>query len=158
MKRLALLAGIALVVLLLVAGCTAPAGPATPAATTPAPTTANAPGTIPAADRQLVPGPTQVPPDYLATAFDVEKDSVFAVLTVTYRDGLGQYLTQSSHVRVTLSNGTIAEGDIQPVVGAAFQTQGTKAKDRVEVYVRYSDGSVYKVIDQLVPFQNINPP
>jgi hypothetical protein len=105
----------------------------------------------------LVPGTTQVPPDYLGAAFDVQKDSVYAIIMVTYRDGLGQSLLQYSVVRVTLADGTVVQGTIQPRVGVSYQTQGTKRSDRVEIFVSYADGSVHKIYDQLVPFQNLNP-
>jgi hypothetical protein len=159
MKKTVLITVFIIFSFVIIAGCMMPVGPGPVSLTqTPAPTpTARVPATIPPPSGGLVPGTTQVPPDYLGAAFDVQKDSVFAVITVTYRDGLGQSLLQYSVARVTLADGTVVQGTIQPLVGESYQTQGTKRSDRVEIFVTYADGSVYKVYDQLVPFQNLNP-
>jgi hypothetical protein len=131
----------------IIAGCTMPSGSGPVSGMqTPAPTSIErVPAALPTPGGGLVPGTTQVTPDYLGAAFDVQKDSVYAVITVTYRDGLGQSLLQYSVVRVTLADGTVVQGTIQPLVGESYQTQGTKRPDRVEIFVTYADGSVYKM-------------
>ena len=142
-------------------GCVGFPGNSTTPATTPKTTSATPPPAmpvgIPTADNSLLPTPTQVPPDNKQVAVDVAKDAVFATITVTFRDGLGQYLVETMWVRVNLADGNAVEGTLGKAVGDIFTTQGTKRSDRVEVFVRYDDGSVYKIYDALVPFQNINP-
>jgi len=161
MKTTAPIVIILLIVLVWGAGCVGSPGNTTPATTpkttvtSPLPTTV--PVGIPTADNSLLPTPTQVPPDNMQVAVDVAKDAVYATITVTFRDGLGQYLVDTMWVRVTLADGNVVEGTLGKDVGDTFTTQGTKRSDRVEVFVRYYDGSVYKIYDALVPFQNINP-
>lgn len=150
-----------IIVLACGAGCVSSPGNTTVPATSPK-TMATTPQTtmpagVPTPDNSLIPSPTQVPPQNLGVSVDVAKDSVFATITVTFRGGLGQYLVESMGVRVTLADGKVVEGPLGDAVGDTFTTQGTKRSDRVEVFVRYDDGTVYKIYDQLVPFQNINP-
>jgi hypothetical protein len=143
------------------AGCVSSPGNTTVPATAPKTVATTLPTTtpvgIPTPDNSLLPAPTQLPPGNLDVTVDVAKDAVFAMITATFRGGLGQYLVDSMWVRVTLSDGKVVEGTLGDAVGDTFTTQGTKRSDRVEVFVRYDDGSVYKIYDELVPFQNINP-
>ncbi|MDI6718412.1 MAG: hypothetical protein QMD46_02200 [Methanomicrobiales archaeon] len=144
-------------ILAMAAACTtAPDG--TPTTTTTPPATA-VPGTAtqtPGAS--LSPGPTETLPGPKMVAFQIDKNPipVTPVVTVTFNGGLGQADLTRIVIKFTSAEGRVEEKTLlknQIRSGERVEFQGTTGTDRVEIRVSYTDGSTYKVVDQLVPFQ-----
>lgn len=149
------IAGIVLIFLIgalaVAAGCssTTDSGTSTATTTTAASTTAVATTTV-----SLSPGPTEVPETYKVVNFDIEKNSITAVITVDFRGGKGQSMVSGIDVKVTLSNGEVVTGTLTNSIGDTLEVQGTNGTDRVEITVSYTDGTSYKVVDELVVFKS----
>ncbi|MDD1718129.1 MAG: hypothetical protein LUO88_03540 [Methanoregulaceae archaeon] len=156
------LTGIILVVIVLVAGCTGTSDgtqttvPTTVATTVPTPT-ATAP---PTTGVSLIPGPTDVMPPNLQAEFQVDpKDPIYAQVKVTYRGGTASIHITHVDVKLTLADGTVISktlpesGNRKVQVGDEVIMQGTRFTDRLQVTVTLDNGNVYRVIDQLVPYQ-----
>lgn len=137
--------------LMVTAGCNGTPDSGTPTAspTATSPLTTAATNTV-----SLSPGPTQVPETYKTVSFDVEKNTISAMITVDFMGGKGQSQVTGIDVKVTLSNGQVVTGTINNAVGDFYEVQGTNGTDRVEVTVHYTDGSSFKVVDELVVFKS----
>lgn len=148
---------LALVAILLIAGCTssAPQQIATPVPT-PIETMAVSTTPLPLATTggSLQPGPTQTIPPVTAVSIVVEKAGTYSTTIITHFDG-GKGLSQVSKidVRVTRPDGSVVTGVVKNEKGETLELEGTNGTDRVEVIVTMKSGNIYKVIDQLMPYK-----
>ncbi|WAC04426.1 MAG: hypothetical protein OS112_08110 [Methanoregula sp.] len=147
-----------LVALLVVAGCTGGGSQTTPsqtAAPTQVPTLAVSTTVFPtAAGSSTQPGPTQTLPAATPVSFSVEKAGTYSTTIITTFDGgKGMSGVSKVDVRVTRADGTVVTGVLKPLKGETVELEGTKGTDRVEVIVTMNTGSVYKVIDQQMPYK-----
>jgi hypothetical protein len=102
----------------------------------------------------MVPGPTvTLPPEQTVEIQINEKDPIYATIPVSFAGGKGQVAVKDILVRVTRADGQVTEKHLEPVKGAELKFDGTKETDRIEAWVTLNTGSVYKVIDQLVPYR-----
>lgn len=141
------------IALLMVAGCTSPLSPPSPAVTTPATAT-------PVQAPDLVPRPTDVVPPYQQVAIQVSKNTVATNpwISVLFAGGGGQSYVVSMTATVIRSDGVVETQTARsPEIGTNLMFNGTTKTDRAIVNVTYTDGKTYTVKDELVPFQNINP-
>jgi len=108
----------------------------------------------------LAPGPTQtLPPEYYVDV-QVQKQGQNGVPTITviFRGGTGMTFTNRVDIVVTRSDGIVETATmVHPQVGSERSLAGTAYDDRVEVTVLVATGDSYKVYDQLLPYQSINP-
>ena len=108
----------------------------------------------------LVPEPTDiVPPEYSVTV-TVEKNTISTdpYITVSFRGGQGLGFVEQMQAIVYTSDGREEEGTRNnPQMNTQIILPGTTGTDRVMVYVVLDTGDRYKVIDQDMPFQPINP-
>jgi len=148
MKTIGILSVFLLALLMIGAGCTETPTeePATAVPTTLAPTATEtaSPTTTPHID--------QIPKEK-SLAIQVEKDEIFADITVTFNGGDGQYLLDSLHVKTTLSDGQVIEEELGINRGDEIKFDGTKDEDRIEVTAYFVDGTSYRVYDKYVPFR-----
>jgi hypothetical protein len=94
---------------------------------------------------------TEVPPSNIAVAVQVEKDPVYHTVKALFAGGKGQAVTKTCLIRVTRSDGRVISGWLQPVLLDEVKITGTKNPDRVEVFVMYLSGDVYKIYDDYLP-------
>ncbi|MDD1716588.1 MAG: hypothetical protein LUQ01_06285 [Methanolinea sp.] len=139
---------------ILAAACTEipPPAPATsiPTSTTPQPTPSFS----------LVPEPTDVIPAVYSVSIQVTKNTISTdpSITVSFRGGQGLGFVETMQAVVILSDGKEGSGSVDnPRIGSEIILPGTTKTDRVMVYVTIDNGVRYKVIDQDMPFQPINP-
>jgi hypothetical protein len=135
---------------LLAAGCTqTPSTPATPTPTVPVtvPTTAPAtPTAAPTLDYTEGPIPSQ-----REVSVQVDRNTVVTppIITATFRGGKGTTFVSSIQVVVTRSDGQVIEKTMQkPQVNDKVEIEGTRGKDRVQVFVNLAEGKRYKIYDQ----------
>jgi len=143
---------------ILAAGCTQPQPPA-PAPTptlalpiTPLPVETPVPQT-PACS--LVPGPTQVVPDYESVSITVDRNTISEdpTITTTFNGGLGLGMVQTMTVTLTRSDCvTDVQSRVNPGIGTSVTQMGTTGTDRVKVDLVMTSGDQYTVIDGLYPF------
>ncbi|MDD1676356.1 MAG: hypothetical protein LUQ40_01315 [Methanomicrobiales archaeon] len=158
-----ILTGLFLVAIVLVAACTGTSnGTQTPTATPVGTTIPTSVRTTlpPTTGTSLTPGPTDVMPPNLQAEFQVDqKDPIYAQVKVTYRGGTASTHITHIDVRFTLADGTVISktipesGNRKVQVGDEVIMQGTRFTDRLQVTVTLDNGVVYRVIDQLVPYQ-----
>jgi hypothetical protein len=149
-------------VLVLAAGCTQPATPATPTPT-PAATTAAATPTASSTSVSSTPGPTQTLPEAWYIEVQVQSNG-FAPdpqIITTVRGGKGLNFIQQVDVRVTRSDGIVENGNIlKPLkVGDSVSLASTTAPgyaDRAEVWATDPQGTKVKIFDDYVPFRTYN--
>lgn len=140
---------------ILAAACTGypslvPATP-TPVSTTPVPTPSFS----------LVPEPTDVIPAVYSVSIQVNKNTISTdpSITVSFRGGQGLGYVETMQAVVIRSDGQEVSGSVDdPEIGSEIILPGTTRTDRVMAYVTIDNGVRYKVIDQDMPFQPINPP
>lgn len=143
------------------AGCTSGNQQAVQTAATPLPETPSPPATI--AEKTpvpLVPGPTQTMPAEYFVDVQVQKQGQAGIPTITaiFRGGMGTSFTTQVNVTVTCSNGGVTTKYMDhPAVGDEVDIAGTAKDDRVEVTVLVSTGMSYKVYDQVLAYQSVNP-
>jgi hypothetical protein len=119
--------------------------PTTEVPTTPAPVQTTA---------SLRPGPTETLPTSMPVDINVEKGGTYSTtIFFKFNGGKGQSFVSKVDVRVTRPDGTVVTGNLIPQVGQEVVLEGTKGDDRAEVIVTMKTGSVYKVIDQLMPYK-----
>jgi len=161
-KKLILGSFLLVIALLVSAGCTtftpqpAPTPTPTPVITTEIPTTVPttvAPVATPTASTK--PEPTQTLPSQWALSISVEKAGTYSMTIITHFDGgkgLPSVLKMES--RVTKPDGSVVSKTIErPKMGDVIEIEGTNSTDRVEVYVTMNSGTVYKIIDQQMPYK-----
>jgi hypothetical protein len=164
-KKIIILSLVLISAFLLTAGCTflSPPPEPTPVPTpvptttppTPTPTTAT-PTPTPTASTE--PGPTDTLPSYWPLSISVEKAGTYSMTIMTSFDGgkgAGSVLRLTS--TVTRPDGTVTTKSIEkPKVGDVIEIEGTKGNDRLEVTVMMNSGSLYKIIDQNMPYKSRN--
>ncbi|NMB78675.1 MAG: hypothetical protein GYA23_06220 [Methanomicrobiales archaeon] len=153
-----ILLALMLAVGILAAGCTNP--PAQPPVVPPAspPTLAVTPVSSPlppSPSCSLVPGPTQVVPDYESVSITVDRNTISEspTITTTFNGGKGLGMVQTMTVTLIRSD---CQQDVQvredPGIGTSVTQMGTTGTDRVVVSVVMTSGDPYTVIDGLYPF------
>lgn len=160
------IAGLALVILVLLAGCSGPEStpaeqmkeetivPTPPAA--PPVETAELPAEPDVTPEVLPPSiwdePVSQPPADLSVSITVAKDQIFNTITVTFNGGLGQGLVSDIEARVIMSDGRDEIQKLLPEMGDSVDFVGTSHKDEVMVAVWYKNGQSYKISDELIGF------
>lgn len=163
MKTIAVIFMCAVAVLAIIAaGCTQQ-GTGTPVQTTPAtavPTTVPATPVAEVTHYSMVPEPTDVVPPQHSVEITVEKNTISTdpYITVSFRGGQGLGFVEQMQAIVYTSDGREEEQTKDnPEMNTQIVLPGTTGTDRVMVYVVLDTGDRYKVIDQDMPFQPINP-
>jgi hypothetical protein len=145
---------ITLVICVLIGGCTSQAPPVPPT-TVPVTTTQQVPSPSPTPTCSLIPGPTQVVPDYESVSVTIQRNSITADPTISaiFNGGQGLGMVQLMNVTVIRSD-CITENDARdyPVMGETVTFMGTTKTDRVIVIVTMTSGDQYTIIDGLYPF------
>ena len=79
-------------------------------------------------------------------------------ISVTFAGGGGQSYVVSMTATVIRSDGGIeTKTALSPQINTNLVFSGTTRTDRAIVDITYTDGKIYRVKDELVPFKNINP-
>jgi hypothetical protein len=141
---------IALFFCALFAGCTSPTQaqiqPVDTTVTTPVPETTATVAETTTTLESVVPLPAEMYVDLQLT-----KDRPTSRIILLYNGGKGEIFVQSIRMKVTRSDGTVADelmdGGIRPQRGDELIIQGTRTGDNCEVWVTTS-GKVYKIIDE----------
>jgi len=152
-----LMTALAVILCVLVAGCTSPSAPA-PAATpapTPEPTTiaTTVPGTAAATSAVPTIESVQMLPPSQQVNLALTKDRPTSEIHLLYEGGPGDVFIQKVTMRVYSSDTEYKEYIMskgkKPIPGDEIVATGTKGKDRCEVFV-VSAGTRYKVMDESV--------
>ncbi len=153
----------AFVVLAIIAAGCAQQGTGTPVQTNPATTVPTSVAATPVPEvtqYSLVPEPTDVVPPEYSVVITVEKNTISTdpYITVSFRGGQGLGFVEQMQAVVYTSDGREEEETRNnPQMNTQIVLPGTTGTDRVMVYVVLDTGDRYKVIDQDMPFQPINP-
>lgn len=100
----------------------------------------------------LVPQPTQTIPTGQKLYFQVQKSPFTAKILVIFAGSAGHGSIKSADVKVTHPDGSVATGMLLPLKGITeIILDGSKETDRVEIIALMSDGTMYRVYDELVP-------
>jgi len=144
--------------ILLVAGCSGPIF--TPAPTpTPSPTPTPLPTPEPVPPLSLEPQPTSVVPPYQQVVVQVTKNTVAIDpwVSVLFAGGAGQSAVRVMTATIVRSDGlTETNATMYPEIGTTILLSGTTHTDRVIVNMTYTNGAMYTVKDERVPFQSPN--
>jgi len=105
------------------------------------------------AGANLVPGPTDAVPDYLAVTVDVGEKDYLGGIPVIFQGGTGQIHVKYGTVTVTTADGQKITEQLGNRKGDEVNIQGTKQTDRVEVWVTMDNGQTYKIIDKLSEYR-----
>jgi hypothetical protein len=152
----------ALVVMVLVAGCTQ--APPTPPLTTPSipatipPTTGTPPVTV---VTTAIPEPVRTLPGSYAVAVDVASNGIAIDprILATYRGGMGANYVYELELQVTHGDGTTESGSIRQPLRAgdtiALSSSGGNT-DSAQVWITLQNGERYKVFDEIVPFRQFH--
>ena len=149
MKRVFLVIAAALLIGVLVAGCTEnkPAPVETPVPT-PVPTPEP---TLPPTTVTATPEPVSTLPADQVIDLALTKDRVYSEIHLLYNGGGGELFTQKIEMRVTRSDGRVISEVMsngkKPKRGDEIVVEGTRDADRCEVWVT-SAGTRYKVMDK----------
>jgi hypothetical protein len=145
---------IILVLCVLTGGCTSQAPPVPPT-TVPVTTTQQVPTPTQTPACSLVPGPTQVVPDYESVSVTIQRNSITADPTISaiFNGGQGLGMVVLMNVTVIRSD-CIVENEARnhPAMGETVSLLGTTKTDRVIVVVTMTSGDQYTIIDGLYPF------
>lgn len=103
----------------------------------------------------LIPQPTQTIPSGQKLYFQVQKSPDSARIVVIFAGSAGHGSIKSADVKVTHPDGSVATGMLQPLKGITeIILDGSKGTDRVEIIALMSDGTMYRVYDELVPMMD----
>jgi hypothetical protein len=103
------------------------------------------------------PQPVQRLPVNLEVIYQVERDPRNGIVTVTFRGGPGFNGIATTLIRVTRSDGQVAEKSWKPSrIGDAATVQGTTLTDRVEVITTFYNGDSYRVYDDIFEYKQRN--
>jgi multidrug efflux pump subunit AcrA (membrane-fusion protein) len=149
---------VVLVAIIFAAGCTGSGGQTTPPQTqppTPVQTTSVSTTALPSTTGgSMQPGPTQTIPPATPVSISVEKAGTYSTTIITHFDGgKGMSAVSKVDVRVTRPDGSVVTGVLKPLRGETVELEGTQGTDRVEVIVTMNTGSMYKIIDQQMPYK-----
>ena len=144
--------------IILSAGCTGPLITPAPTPTpSPTPTPLPTPGPIPPLG--LEPRPTDVVPPYQRVVVQVTKNTVAIDphISVLFAGGEGQSAVRVMTATIVRSDGlTETKATLYPEIGTTILLAGTTHTDRVIVNMTYTNGAMYTVKDERVPFQSPN--
>jgi hypothetical protein len=162
-RGIPIIAGLTLIILLMVSGCTTSEEKnqtVTPTVTeivktvteTTIPTSVST-TTTPVPIATIWDEPVSHPPADMTISISVDKDQIFYTITVTFNGGAGQSLVKEMQVRFVSSDG---KEEIKPLgkrKGDSVEFKGTNQDDRIQVAVWYMTGDSYLIYDQKVGFQ-----
>jgi hypothetical protein len=81
----------------------------------------------------------------------IEPKSPGGVVAVRFDGGPGKSLVREVEVRLTGYDGSVSTGSLNPqLLSPQIFLQGTRGTDRIEVFVTFNSGKVYKIIDKQV--------
>lgn len=150
-----LITALAVILCVLVAGCTSTSAPA-PAATpapTPEPTTVVTTVPVPTATAAPTIEPVRMLPTAQQVSLALTKDRPTSEIHLLYEGGPGDVFTQKVTMRVYSSETEYKEyvmnNGKKPAAGSEIVAKGTRGSDRCEVFI-LSSGTRYKVIDEPV--------
>jgi hypothetical protein len=159
MKKASLvLIPLALVLCVLIVGCiqSSSPSPATPIPVLPATTSRQTQPANPLDQTcSLVPGPTQIVPEYESVSVTVNRDpnTENPTITIVFDGGLGLGMVQRMNVTVIRSDCVTEQGTRDnPVMGETVTLRGTTLIDRVIVVMTMTSGNQYTIIDDDFPF------
>lgn len=101
---------------------------------------------------------SETPPPNISVAVQIEKDPIYNTILALFVGGNGQSVTKYCIVRVTRSDGSVISGQLQPEKLAEVRIPGSSDSDRVEVFVVYYSGKVYKIYDNYLTDGNSSSP
>ena len=141
--------------LIALAGCTG-------TQSTPPPTTSGVSVTPAApAGASLVPGPTEIMPEYTAVMVDVGEKDYLGIIPVIFQGGKGLGATKKVDVKLTRADGSVQTATVGTRKGDDVELQGTRGSgsergqaDRVEVWVTMNTGQTYKIADVLREYRS----
>ncbi len=158
-KRFLFLITTTLVLFILIGGCiqSAPPSPATPAPVPTAPviTSQQTQPVYPPKTCTLVPGPTQIIPEYEAVSVTVDRNTITEnpTIAIVFDGGLGLGMVTQMNVTVIRSDCvTEQQSRNNPVMGETVTLMGTPRTDRVIVVMTMTSGGQYIIIDKDYPF------
>jgi hypothetical protein len=129
--------------------------PATPAPTVPVVTPQQTQTALPPQTCSLVPGQTQIIPEYESVSVTVNRNTITEnpTISIAFNGGKGLGMVQKMAVTVIRSD-CVTENDFRnnPGMGATVTLMGTTQTDRVIVVVTMTSGVQYTIIDQDYPF------
>lgn len=105
----------------------------------------------------LTPLPTDVVPPFQQVAIQVTKNtvSIDPYVSVVFAGGLGQPYVTVMTATIMRPDGTTETSSVRyPGIGTEVILPGTTQTDRVTVDVTFTNGKMYRVKDELVPFQS----
>jgi len=103
----------------------------------------------------LVPQPTQTIPSGQKLYFQVQKSPITTKIVVIFAGSAGHGSIKSADVKVTHPDGSASTGMLLPLKGITeIILDGSKGTDRVEIIALMSDGTMYRVYDELVPMMD----
>jgi len=109
----------------------------------------------PARAGALVPQPTQTIPSGQKLYFQVQKSPITTKIVVIFAGSAGHGSIKSADVKVTHPDGSASTGMLLPLKGITeIILDGSKGTDRVEIIALMSDGTMYRVYDELVPMMD----
>lgn len=93
---------------------------------------------------------SQVPSE-IGVSVQVDKDPVYHTISALFAGGKGQAVTKKCLVRVTRADGQIISAELLPIKLDEVKIPGTYYSDRIEVFVLYYSGHIYKIYDNYLP-------
>src|SRR5690606_29461765 len=105
------------------------------------------------------PQPTSVVPPYQQVVVQVTKNTVAIDpwVSVLFAGGAGQSAVRVMTATIVRSDGlTETNATMYPEIGTTILLSGTTHTDRVIVNMTYTNGAMYTVKDERVPFQSPN--
>lgn len=148
MKRIAAMICI-MVAMLLFAGCMQQQEEKATVTPTTVPTTVHTTVTTPkpTATTPSTPSVDIIPPEKMVSV-SVFRDQVTPTIRIRFDGGKGQAQVTRIDVQVTRSDGQRMMDKLTARVNEELEFTGTKGRDRVEVWVSYTDGTRYKLLDR----------
>ena len=158
-KYFIFLISLTMILFVLIGGCvqsssTSSATPA-PVPTAPVVTPQQTQQVPPPETCSLVPGPTQVIPEYEAVRVTVNRNTITEnpTISIAFNGGKGLGMVQKMAVTVIRSDCVTENGyRDNPGMGATVTLMGTTQTDRVIVVVTMTSGDQYTIIDRDYPF------
>jgi hypothetical protein len=145
-------ATVMLVLCALLAGCTSPTASELKPAETPVPTTIPTPFSTSVATVVATPNAVETLPPEQFVDLILSKQRPDSSIHLLFNGGKGEIFVQNILMKVTRPNGEVVEqymndGSRKPRRGDELIIDGTRGKDRVEVFVT-SAGKTYKIKDE----------
>jgi hypothetical protein len=147
-----------LVLCVLIGGCiqSSSPSPATPTPVVPVTTSQQTQPAIPLDQTcLLVPGPTQIVPEYESVSVTVNRNPITEnpTIAIIFDGGKGLGMVQRMNVTVIRSDCITEQGTRDnPVMGETVTLMGTTLIDRVIVVMTMTSGEQYTIIDDDFPF------